>query len=154
MNELVMKGTMAAIAAVHGMSVRTTAHASKVPMTAAINAEPVATMIVFQIAARLRVLVLSLDMPDEREISGSVPQGHVKQDQSGVEDEECEQQEDDRLHVEKRVAKGELADPRSHDRGGERLARGCHDECLVEITRALSSRSLERSVYSCARASC
>ena len=54
-----MKGTMAAIAAKvrPGMSVRTTAHASKVPMTAAINAEPVATMIVFQIAARLRVLV-------------------------------------------------------------------------------------------------
>ena len=82
-------------------------------------------------------------MPDEGEISGSVPQGHVKQDQSGVEDEEREQQEDDRLHVEKRVAKGELA-TRVRTIGGERLARGCHGECLVEITRPLSSRSLEQ----------
>ena len=69
------------------MSVRTTAHASKVPITAAINAEPVATMIVFQIAARLRALV-GLDMPDEERFR-IVPQGHVKQDQSGVEDEDA-----------------------------------------------------------------
>ena len=54
-----MNGTIEAISTTRrpGMSVRTTAHASRVPETAASTAEPVATMIVLTIAERLRSLV-------------------------------------------------------------------------------------------------
>ena len=59
MNEVEMNGTIEAISTTRrpGMSVRTTAHASRVPETAASTAEPVATMIVLTIAERLRSLV-------------------------------------------------------------------------------------------------